>query len=654
VTTGALCGETIIDNLTEEEVHGSVITTSENGQVVERIKGYVAKIMEFHEDYPTPEEIVDPGQRDEAIILDKTKILAGHFSVSVPEISLAHLPGLRKLTKNKRRQLELPPLKRVAQQSLAKEKGEKKELNIKWLDSGKPVVDGEEFANWNISLSHDNETVFCVAGEGFQGCDIETVTSRTREEWFSLLGKKKEFLLDTLINGDNSIDQAGTRIWTAMEAGAKAMGSKSFKLQITKQTGVGVLFLAEESVEQEVNILTFPVSLTRGPERMVAVIVKPAEKGRQLTNSIEDQEIINELSVYENLFTCQMDFSGPQNQLVFTHIFPLTFRQSQHFSRRVYFTNFIKWMGESREYGSLSIADLLAAMAKSGGWGAATNYTSIDILGDVEPSDTVESRMWVENILGAYGEVGDLCFDFRRIISSGARERVAIGKLRFSNLKIIGHGLAKLAPMPDFYKEFMNKMLPRTAVKSPLEKLPEKFSKLELGKLLFFKPPKSKKSNKICEMVFETGMEHSNLIGNIYYSNYSEWMGILCDRYFHSVMPAYYSGIGKNGELICLHSSIDHLREAMPFDTVIVQMFIDKVYEHGAELYFEFYLLDNKKIDKKLAVARHKVCLVKWDTNSEPVPQKLPKEAVRSLIDKGKVNILDVKSEKGNVLEQSG
>ena len=69
----------------------------------------------------------------------------------------------------------------------------------------------------------------------------------------------------------------------------------------------------------------------------------------------------------------------------------------------------------------------------------------------------------------------------------------------------------------------------------------------------------------------------------------------------------------------------------MPFDTVLVQMFIDKVFEHGAELIFEFYLLKNKKVEKKLAVGRHKICLVKWDANSKPIPQKLPKEAIRAL-----------------------
>jgi enediyne polyketide synthase len=93
-----------------------------------------------------------------------------------------------------------------------------------------------------VSLSHDNRICLCVAGEGPQGCDIEPVVHRTREDWMALLGSSREPLMLKLLEAAESVDRAGTRIWTAIEALRKATNADDINLAISRHEDSSVLF----------------------------------------------------------------------------------------------------------------------------------------------------------------------------------------------------------------------------------------------------------------------------------------------------------------------------------------------------------------------------------------------------------------------------
>jgi hypothetical protein len=69
----------------------------------------------------------------------------------------------------------------------------------------------------------------------------------------------------------------------------------------------------------------------------------------------------------------------------------------------------------------------------------------------------------------------------------------------------------------------------------------------------------------------------------------------------------------------------------MPFDKILVRMFLSGVYEKGIELYFEYFVVrdDGKQI--KIALAKCKLAWIKGDDFIKLVATNLPKEIFRGL-----------------------
>ena len=72
-------------------------------------------------------------------------------------------------------------------------------------------------------------------------------------------------------------------------------------------------------------------------------------------------------------------------------------------------------------------------------------------------------------------------------------------------------------------------------------------------------------------------LAQANLVGNIYYANYYEWQGQIRDRFLSELIPDYFVGIGEKGELLALESRVDHLREAMPFDRILLTLAVKEL-----------------------------------------------------------------------------
>ena len=82
----------------------------------------------------------------------------------------------------------------------------------------------------------------------------------------------------------------------------------------------------------------------------------------------------------------------------------LLLEANQHLSRKVYFTNYFKWIGEMREYGLIPYIWSSCSELADQGW--VGNGKSIglrlDILGEIKLSDIIfEAKVWVDDITGA-------------------------------------------------------------------------------------------------------------------------------------------------------------------------------------------------------------------------------------------------------------
>src|SRR5208283_1720289 len=260
---------------------------------------------------------------------------------------------------------------------------------------------------------------------------------------------------------------------------------------------------------------------------------------RAKTKSLEQEslgsEILSKSGYNKNIFGIDADGNGPQGQLVYIQRFPVTFKSNQSLGRRVYFTNYFSWLGEIREHGIHPVMNELTKLAETGEWGLSTNSVRTRILGELRGNDVVEVRFWLEKVSGKSNGTFDGVFEWRRVLSGNKYERVAISKLRSTWIQITGHGEARVAPLPEATGYFMNTMLPKDLVSRPLENLPESLKGIQIGKKILL----SKKMTKylLQTEIFQTTLEDSNLIGNIYFANYSKWLGRTADMFFYRLMP---------------------------------------------------------------------------------------------------------------------
>jgi enediyne polyketide synthase len=300
---------------------------------------------------------------------------------------------------------------------------------------------------------------------------------------------------------------------------------------------------------------------------------------------------------------------GPRGQVIFAFRFPLTFRNSANPLRTVYFSNFAEWMGKARELSGMLQADFHRRLFETFGaglFGGVTNSFETTIVGRAGHSDVVEGRIWMEHCNET--EYTATC-EWRRIpFTRGPAERIAMTRMRTSSVEILGHGLARSAPWPDDFYEFLVGMRPIRDVASPLDALPETLANLDLGHPLW--TSNDEEDRLVARQVFATSLQDSNLVGNLYFGNYSAWQGRLRDQFLHDIAPICFEPDIIGGQLECLFFGTHHLREAMPFDNIEASMFLRTLYPGALDLWFEYHRIGTNGEREKLAVGEHRVALV--------------------------------------------
>jgi acyl-CoA thioesterase FadM len=123
----------------------------------------------------------------------------------------------------------------------------------------------------------------------------------------------------------------------------------------------------------------------------------------------------------------------------------------------------------------------------------------------------------------------------------------------------------------------------------------------------------------VAQKVFSTSLQDSNLVGNLYFSNYSAWQGRLRDRFLHDIAPECFDLAQVAAQPECLFFSTHHLREAMPFDSIEARMSVKAMYEGALDLWFDYYRVDMSGTREKLAVGEHRVALVSTSQDSPDV-----------------------------------
>jgi acyl-CoA thioesterase FadM len=462
-----------------------------------------------------------------------------------------------------------------------------------------------------------------VAGEEPQGCDIAKITSRSRKEWIDLLGKQYTTLLDSLIDKGETIAQAGTRIWTILEAIRKVFRDGLKTLDVVRRDEDAFLISANDE-RDKVFILSFPFRFTLGSKRILAFVAK--EKKTK-----DSSDMFSKYYDYKGLLdvpTFQLKKIGPQGQDVLIHRIPITFKHNAQLSRSVSFPNYFFWLGDVRDYSVWPVLKRLGQGFSTGKWGMVTNNTELKILGEATVRDQIEIHLWASGNGGPANSTMELSFDFRKIIAGGNLERIAWCEQTTTWVEVLDHGSVKPVPYPDFYWKLMKEMLPKYDAPNVPLNMPEPladFENFQENEVRYQAPSAPIIRPLLLKQIIETSLEDSNIVGNVYFANYFAWQGRVRDQFFYKLIPDYFRGIGEKGELLCLESRVDHLREAMPFDHILVILALKTWRTCSAVFHFEYFRLDPDGKRVKLAYGEHTAIWVTRNKLGKAMPTPFPK-----------------------------
>ena len=562
------------------------------GGIFYKIKDCRLKVLDKILTNPTANELVNPEKRNQRIIDLKLIELSNEFGFAQPVIKCFFDERLTKANREIRHKIEMPVIVSALEELLKKEGKTSEGLRINWLKSGKPVVEGANAQGIGVSVSHTGSFLIVIAGYGEQGCDVQSIQTRTNNEWVSLLGKEKYDLLKGSKFLDQDRDKIATAIWSAAEVSQKLFNRNSeIKILEVKQNKI-VFRILSSGVECDVVCILFKGF--GNEDKILAFAFYP-----QKSSVVPNEGVLKDLGYDRNIFKTDITLSGPQGQVVYVQRFPITFKNVQGVGKRVYFSNYFGWIGDVREYSLYPIRDELIKLLESGKWGMATNHVKLQIIGSLKTDDIVESRVWAQRIWGEKDSVIDLMFEWFKVSSEGQLEKVAIGEQRVSWIQITGHGEGRVEAFPISIKKFFDSMRPLKSegVGNQARSYP---SNLSLDKeICNF----GIKRLYLSEKQFSTSLEESNLVGNIYFANYGKWLGKVTDEYFYKTIKNGDSSIALQNEFFCTNCDIYHLKEAMPFDQIEVKLHLERVFKRGVVLYVEFFKQTSTQKLERLAYA---------------------------------------------------
>lgn len=231
---------------------------------------------------------------DEQMVRERIGAIANYLGLPSPSMGLLPYRQMGCKPKAERHRIQLPLIRRVAFEFIADGSIEtipeaQDEIRVKWLSTGKPVFSSQLAKVLDLSLSHDDDYCLCAVGRKRQGCDLETVREMEYSQWLGLLGNNRRNILLNLVCHGDTLSQAGTRIWSAVEAIRKAGNSWDIALQIEQVWGNVVVFRAYEGYS-EMLVSTAPLQLSVRRERMLAIVFRHeafGESGRKNVDSLQ-------------------------------------------------------------------------------------------------------------------------------------------------------------------------------------------------------------------------------------------------------------------------------------------------------------------------------------------------------------------------------
>lgn len=589
-------GRMKIIETTDDRILIQVIAEDQGGQTVELLSNYSVRVLEEREFYPTASNLVSSSSLHRDVIERQLKPELTKLGLELPTMQFQVIAGISNLNRDERHRRELPLLIQTLHCAQRIKSGQSsRDLDIDWLSDGKPVVSSDPL--WHLSLSHDEDLCLSVAAPSKIGCDIAPLPGYTTERWRDILGTTVAPLLETAMESGVSEDLAGTLLWAAAETLRKATNQSIIDLTIDSRDERRILFNSDELPAGQ-KIVSILVSIPGQCDKVISSVVFAASTSPQPSDRRSFDGAWNGGDFYKDVVEL-----GPQGQTAFVHRFPLCARDSANLGRTVYFAKYAEWAGKVRELSGINTStfhDRFYEMLGSDEITAVTNTFRTDIFAHPGQSDIMEGQFWLEEVEdeGVDAVWHWWAHPYSRNVPP---QLVANSRMKIAVVRTSKRGEVSSDKWPTFAKQYLDTMAPKFPRIEGSSSEDYSHRDADLGGILYERRIGPRGGPLLKRHVMHTTLADSNLVGNLYFACYPAWQGWLRDQFFYEIDPSIYHRRDGSGELLCRSFEMAYLRNAMPFDSVEVTMRIDRLFDCGLQLAFEYFRVESGGSRTKIA-----------------------------------------------------
>ncbi|MBK7863744.1 MAG: SDR family NAD(P)-dependent oxidoreductase [Archangiaceae bacterium] len=592
----------------------------EQGRPFVRVHGFCAHIFKRHLELPTTQELKAPEESDQTRARLALTDAARRLAVVAPALALARGPEWKKLSTAERRAQKQPLLARV----LTAAGADPASATLTHDAAGRPALQLRGGSGLQVSFTHDGPYCVAVCQSESPAVDLQAVTARSREAWLELLGPARAGTLDALVGAGEGLDRAGTRLWCAAEAMRKLGTEHTFTLELEKADRDAVL-LVGRSAAGTARLLTVPVQLLRGGERVLAAAVTAlattaaaALKKAPAPQPLSAEPAYQLARRHDPSLGCEL----------LEHVYPLSRRDCTNPDQTAHLAH----------YGStlLKLADALVGTdreAQPAARGAAEHQlttviqrAAVQVLGDATANESLLACAWASRL----GDGGMQLLG--RFFNRRTDQLVAEATLDCM--------LAGWAQLPDGARDELARLLEQTfgryvaraSAAAPVRPSP---AWLEPGAVLFEAPAGPGAGRALGSHQLVTTSVDTDYVGNVHSMTWVHWQTTALDLFLRQHLPQLSQSprswrAPTTGGLRGVSFSMDYFKEVFPFETVSVELVLERAFEHGAQLRFEYFRLADGAAPVKVAVGRQEV---RWVTGLEGRAARWPEPVLARLLD---------------------
>ena len=90
--------------------------------------------------------------------------------------------------------------------------------------------------------------------------------------------------------------------------------------------------------------------------------------------------------------------------------------------------------------------------------------------------------------------------------------------------------------------------------------------------------------------------EETNVVGNVYFSNYFVWQGKCREYFLQKYAPQILDDFKAGYGMITKNSACDFYNEAFAFQNILIKMSLEKLIRTGMSMLFDYYREDGDEL----------------------------------------------------------